>query len=73
MKIGQDTKTRILAVERILKSAVHPMTADNIMCALLNRYDISVTRKVLYDDIAAITVFENVQHKKGIGYWIEKD
>ena len=47
MKIGQDTKTRILAVERILKSAVHPMTADNIKRALLNRYDISVTRKVL--------------------------
>ena len=73
MKIGQDTKTRILAVERILKSAVHPMTADNIMRALLNSHDISVTRKALYDDIAAITVFENVQHKKGIGYWIEKD
>lgn len=71
-KEGSDTKFRILALERVLMDARKPMLCTEIQAKLYNRYHITVALKTLYDDIAVITAFENVQYKHRVGYWIEK-
>lgn len=71
-KERSDTKSRILALERVLLGASKPMLCTEIQTKLYNRYHITVTLKTLYDDIAALTAFENVQYKHRVGYWIEK-
>lgn len=72
MSKGNETKKRILALERILLEAESPMYCNEIIYELRKRYQISVDRKTLYDDIAVMTIFVNVQHKRKVGYWIEK-
>lgn len=67
-----DTKVRILALERILMGAQKPLKSDEIIDKLNKRYHISANRKTIYDDIAVLTAFENVQYKHRVGYWIEK-
>ncbi len=67
-----DNKTRILALERVFMAADKPMLCTEIQAKLYNRYHITVALKTLYDDIAALTAFENVQYKHRVGYWMEK-
>ena len=71
-KKGNDTKVRILALERILMGAKKPLKCDEIIDRLYKRYHISANRKTIYDDIAVLTAFENVQYKHRVGYWAEK-
>lgn len=71
-KEGCDTKVRILALERILMGARKPLKCDEIIDSLFKRYNISANRKTIYDDIAVLTAFENVQYKHRVGYWTEK-
>ena len=67
-----DTKARILALERILMGAQKPLKCDEIIDRLYKQYHISANRKTIYDDIAVLTAFENVQYKHRVGYWAEK-
>ena len=67
-----DTKARILALERILMGAQKPLKCDEIIEKFNKQYNISANRKTIYDDIAVLTAFENVQYKHRVGYWIEK-
>ena len=62
-----NTKERILAVERILSNK--PKTAEEILICLENRYGILAERKAIYDDIAALTRYMNVQHSAK-GYYV---
>ena len=69
---GSDTKARILAVERILKSATKPLLYPEIQDILYSKYNILVERKTLLDDLNVLTLFYNVVYKHKIGYYIEK-
>ena len=69
---GSDTKARILAVERILKSATKPLLCPEIQDILYSKYNIEVERKTLLDDLNVLTLFYNVVYKHKIGYYIEK-
>ena len=71
-KKGNDTKARILALERILMGAQKPLKCDEIIDRLYKRYNISANRKTIYDDIAVLTCFVNVKHWRHGGYWVEK-
>ena len=54
-------KIRILALENILKNHPSGLTIKQIKSILYMQYGISVDRKTLYDDLAAITRFYNLQ------------
>ena len=71
-KKGNDTKARILALERILMGAKKPLKCDEIIEKLNKQYNISANRKTIYDDIAVLTCFVNVKHWRHGGYWAEK-
>lgn len=62
-------KERILAVERIITS--RPKTVKQILECLDKRYGIKAERKAVYDDIAILTIYCDIQHCKK-GYYIEK-
>jgi hypothetical protein len=64
-----NTKERILAVERILSEK--SKTVSEILICLENRYGISAERKAIYDDIATLTRYMNIQHSKK-GYYVVK-
>ena len=71
-KKGNDTKSRILALERILMGAKKPLKSDEIIDRLYKQYHISANRKTIYDDIAVLTCSVNVKHWRHDGYWAEK-
>ena len=71
-KKGNDTKARILALERILMGAQKPLKCDEIIDKLNKQYHIYANRKTIYDDIAVLTCFVNVKHWRHDGYWAEK-
>lgn len=54
-----DTKTRILAVERMFLPG-KPLTVPKIIRKLDLEYDIQVDRKTVYQDIAVLTHFMNI-------------
>ena len=56
----EDSKIRILALERIFESK-KPLTAQQIINRLHAWYGIVVERKTLYDDIACLVRFMNIQ------------
>ena len=66
----KETKARILAVERILSE--RPKTATEIIHCLENRYNITANRKSIYDDIAVLTSFMNIQYINKAGYYVVK-
>lgn len=61
-------KERILAVERILSKK--PKNAKEILNCLYYRYGIKAERKAIYDDIAVLTKFINIQISKQ-GWYIQ--
>ena len=74
MKIS-DTKMRILALERIFLNATHKLTLPEIQEKLRGQYGITVERKSLYDDIAALTYFWNIKTEKSNSkffYYLQK-
>ena len=72
-KKGNDTKVRILALERILTGAKKSLKCDEIIEKLNKQYHISANRKTIYDDIAVLTCFEKIKHWRHGGYWVEKE
>ena len=72
-KKGNDTKVRILALERILTGAKKPLKCDEIIEKLNKQYHISANRKTIYDDIAVLTCFEKIKHWRHGGDWGEKE
>lgn len=56
----EDSKIRILALERIFESK-KPLTMPQIIYRLHARYGIIVDRKTIYDDIACLVRFMNIQ------------
>ena len=73
-KKNNDTKTRILAVERLFQRKKR-LTVPQIKRILEIEYDLETDRKTLYDDIATLTRFMNIEVEK-IGwdtYYILKE
>ena len=73
-KKNNDTKIRILAVERLFQKKKR-LTVPQIKRILKNEYDFETDRKTLYDDIATLTRFMNIEVEK-IGwdtYYILKE
>lgn len=73
-KKNNDTKTRILAVERLFQKKKR-LTVPQIKRILCYEYDLETDRKTLYDDIATLTRFMNIEVEK-IGwdtYYILKE
>ena len=56
MKKGNDTKMRILAVEKMFRTKKR-LTVKGIILDLKVEYGIDSERKAIYDDIAVITRF----------------
>lgn len=66
-KIGkskEETKIRILAIERMLKEG-RKLTAGEILRKLDLQYDIQIDRKTLYSDIYAIDKFMPIEVSTG--------
>lgn len=73
-KKNNDTKIRILEVERLFQRNKR-LTVPQIKGILKSKYDLETDRKTLYDDIATLTRFMNIQVEK-IGwdtYYILKE
>lgn len=73
-KKNNDTKIRILEVERLFQKKKR-LTVPQIKRILKNEYDFETDRKTLYDDIATLTRFMNIEVEK-IGrdtYYILKE
>lgn len=64
LKMMNDTKVRILALERMIILAENGLTLGQIQDKLINEYDIKAERKSLYDDIAALTRFLGIEIEK---------
>ncbi len=62
----RNTKLRLLAVEQILNEK--PLNASEIIDVLEKKYNVTADRKSIYDDIAVLTRFYNVQVNKR-GYY----
>lgn len=58
----EDTKIRVIAVYNILLNANKPLKVKDISKIISRDYNIDASRKTLYSDIYAITLFENVQY-----------
>ena len=63
-------KERILAVERILST--RPKKTQQILNILQYEYDIIAEIKAIYNDIAILSKFINIQKNKD-GYYVEND
>ena len=73
-KKNNDTKIRILEVERLFQRNKR-LTVPQIKRILSYKYDFETDRKTLYDDIATLTRFMNIEVEK-IGwetYYILKE
>lgn len=73
-KKNNDTKIRILEVERLFQKKKR-LTVPQIKRILKNEYGFETDRKTLYDDIATLTRFMNIEVEK-IGrdtYYILKE
>ena len=62
-KKNNDTKIRILEVERLFQRNKR-LTVPQIKRILNYKYDFETDRKTLYDDIAALTRFMNIEVEK---------
>ena len=62
--IIKDTKTRLLAVEQLIKSHDRGLTLKEIISHLDNEFNIYAKRKTIYSDLNALTRFYNVQTKR---------
>lgn len=64
---------RTLAVYEMLKrtNKDNPINSRQILKELEKQYHITTTTSTVRMDIDAISLFENVQSKTGLGYWIE--
>ena len=69
MTCGSDIRERILAVERILND--HPQTVREISQRLEREYDIKCDRKVIYQDIYALSRYMPIM-KSRTGYYLQK-
>lgn len=58
-----DTRERVLALERIIKQ-VRRITVSHMMEVLYDRYGIVATRKVIGEDIAALTQFMPIEPER---------
>lgn len=65
-----DSRERILAVERILDN--RPQTVREISQRLEREYDIECDRKVIYQDIAALSRFIPVMQSRE-GYFLQRN
>ena len=70
MTQGSDLRERILAVERILND--RPQTVREIRQRLEREYDIKCDRKVIYQDIAALSRYLPVMQNRG-GYFLQRN
>ena len=59
-KSKEETKIRILAIERMLKEG-RKLTSSEILQKLDLQYDIQIDRKTLYSDIYAIDKFMPIE------------
>lgn len=67
------TKYRVLILERLFYE-MRELTIKQIQNILEKRYDITANKKTLYDDIAVLTRFENIQiirKRKKVYYFLE--
>ena len=64
VKMMNDTKVRLLAVERMIILSENGLTLRQIQDKLINEYDIEAERKSLYDDIAALTRFLDIRTQR---------
>lgn len=56
-----DTRQRLLAVERILLTAEQPLSVNDILAKLQRRYDIDASQSAVYNDIAALTLYYDIE------------
>ncbi len=56
-----DTRQRLLAVERILLTAEQPLSVNDILAKLQRRYDIDASQSAIYNDIAALTLYYDIE------------
>ena len=61
---SNDTKIRLLAVERMIILNEGGLTLGQMKDKLANKYGIEVDRKTLYDDINALTRFLGIKKEK---------
>ena len=66
-----DTRQRLLAVERILLTTEQPLSVNDILAKLQCRYDIDARRSAIYNDIAALTLYYDIE-KYQSKYKLEK-
>lgn len=66
-----DTRQRLLAVERILLTAKQPLSINDILTKLQRRYDIDASQSAIYNDIAALTLYYDIE-KYQSKYKLEK-
>lgn len=66
-----DTRQRLLAVERILLTTEQPLSINDILTKLQRRYDIDASQSAIYSDIAALTLYYDIE-KYQSKYKLEK-
>lgn len=66
-----DIRQRLLAVERILLTAEQPLSINDILTKLQRRYDIDASQSAIYSDIAALTLYYDIE-KYQSKYKLEK-
>mgnify|MGYP002618067876 CR=1 FL=1 len=66
-----DTRQRLLAVERILLTTEQPLSINDILAKLQRRYDIDASQSAIYSDIAALTLYYDIE-KYQSKYKLEK-
>ena len=62
-----DHLTKVLAVERIMKQYPYGITVGQIIYLLEKKYGIKAERKGIYNNIAALTQFMNIDKFKANG------
>lgn len=62
-----DRLTKVLAVERIMKQNPYGITVNQIIYLLEKKYDIKAERKGIYNNIAALTRFMQIDKYKANG------
>ena len=68
-----DTRLRILAVEKMLRTSDYPLNLSDIIASLNDDFNISVSKKqAIHQDIAALREYYSINYNRKTGYWIEK-
>lgn len=63
----ENSKIKMLAIERMFQTKRH-LSMRDIIDTLERRYDIKADRRTVYDDIACLTMFMNIQTEGGGRY-----